>query len=64
MGWRRGEFASGPLATDGRCEVEIEMKVLVCDPIAPQAIERVRAAGIEVDVRDDIAAEELVVILC
>jgi D-3-phosphoglycerate dehydrogenase len=35
------------------------MKVLVCDPTAPQAIEHMRAAGIEVDVRDDISAEEL-----
>ncbi len=35
------------------------MKVLVCDPTAPEAIERMRDAGIEVDVRDDITAEEL-----
>ncbi len=35
------------------------MKVLICDPTAPEAIEKMRAAGIEVDVRDDISAEEL-----
>lgn len=35
------------------------MKVLICDPTAPQAIGQMRAAGIEVDVRDDISAEEL-----
>lgn len=35
------------------------MKVLICDPTDAQAIEQMRAAGIEVDVRDDISAEEL-----
>jgi D-3-phosphoglycerate dehydrogenase len=35
------------------------MKVLICDPTDPEAIEQMRAAGIEVDVRDDISAEEL-----
>ena len=35
------------------------MKVLICDPTAPQAIEQMRAAGIQVDVRDAISAEEL-----
>ncbi|MFQ6100238.1 MAG: D-2-hydroxyacid dehydrogenase [Anaerolineae bacterium] len=35
------------------------MKLLVCDPTAPSAIEAMRKAGIEVDVRDDIAPEEL-----
>jgi D-3-phosphoglycerate dehydrogenase len=35
------------------------MKVLICDPTASEAIEKMRAAGIEVDVRDDISAEEL-----
>jgi D-3-phosphoglycerate dehydrogenase len=35
------------------------MKVLICDPTAPQAIEKMRAAGIEVDVHDAISAEEL-----
>jgi len=35
------------------------MKVLICDPTDPQAIQQMRDAGIEVDVRDDISAEEL-----
>jgi D-3-phosphoglycerate dehydrogenase len=35
------------------------MKVLICDSTDPQAIEQMRAAGIEVDVRDDVSAEEL-----
>lgn len=35
------------------------MKVLICDPTAPEAIEQMRQVGIEVDVRDDIVAEEL-----
>lgn len=35
------------------------MKVLICDTTAPEAIEKMRAAGIEVDVRDDVTAEEL-----
>jgi D-3-phosphoglycerate dehydrogenase len=35
------------------------MKVLICDPTAPEAIESMREAGIEVDVRDDITAEAL-----
>jgi D-3-phosphoglycerate dehydrogenase len=35
------------------------MKILICDPTETTAIERVRAAGMEVDVRDDIGAEEL-----
>jgi len=35
------------------------MKVMICDPTDPKAIESMRAAGIEVDVRDDISAEEL-----
>jgi D-3-phosphoglycerate dehydrogenase len=35
------------------------MKVLVCDPTAPDAIALMRDAGIEVDVRDDISADEL-----
>ncbi len=35
------------------------MKVLICDPTDPEAIEQMRAAGIEVDVRDGISAEEL-----
>jgi D-3-phosphoglycerate dehydrogenase len=35
------------------------MKVLICDKTEKDAIERMRKAGIEVDVRDDISAEEL-----
>ena len=35
------------------------MKVLICDPVAPQTIEAMRDAGIEVDDRSDITAEEL-----
>lgn len=39
------------------------MKVLICDPTDPESVERMRAAGIEVDVRDDISAEELMDVL-
>jgi D-3-phosphoglycerate dehydrogenase len=35
------------------------MKVLICDPIAPSAVEHMRKSGIEVDVRDTITADEL-----
>nr|NIV39968.1 phosphoglycerate dehydrogenase [Anaerolineae bacterium] len=35
------------------------MKVLICDPVAPQTIQAMREAGIEVDDRSDITAEEL-----
>ena len=35
------------------------MKVLVCDKTEAEAIERMRAAGLQVDVRDDISPEEL-----
>ncbi len=35
------------------------MKLLVCDPTEASAIETMREAGIEVDVRDDITLEEL-----
>ncbi len=35
------------------------MSLLVCDPPAPTAIAAMREAGIQVDVRDDIAPEEL-----
>lgn len=35
------------------------MKVLVCDKTEKEAIEQMRAAGLEVDVRDEITAEEL-----
>jgi D-3-phosphoglycerate dehydrogenase len=35
------------------------MRVMICDPTDPQAIQQMRDAGIEVDVRDDVSAEEL-----
>lgn len=35
------------------------MKVMICDPTDESAIQSMRAAGIDVDVRDDISAEEL-----
>jgi D-3-phosphoglycerate dehydrogenase len=35
------------------------MKVLVCDPVAPVTVEALEDAGIEVDNRPDITAEEL-----
>ena len=35
------------------------MRVLICDPVAPQTIQAMRDAGIEVDDRSDITAEEL-----
>ena len=34
-------------------------KLLICDPVAASAIEAIRAAGVEVDVRDDITPEDL-----
>lgn len=36
------------------------MKVLVCDPISPTAVERMRQCGIEVDVNESITPEDLV----
>jgi D-3-phosphoglycerate dehydrogenase len=39
------------------------MKVLVCDKTEKEAIEQMRAAGLEVDVRDDITPEELLTVL-
>jgi D-3-phosphoglycerate dehydrogenase len=39
------------------------MKVLVCDPISPTAVQRMRDACIEVDVRDNITAEELLEVI-
>lgn len=38
-------------------------KLLVCDPIADSAIEAMREAGIEVDVRDDITLDDLAEII-
>src|SRR5512141_2914197 len=35
------------------------MKILVCDKTEKEAIERMRSAGLQVDVRDDITPEEL-----
>lgn len=35
------------------------MQVLVCDPISPRAVERMRQAGLEVDVDDKITPEAL-----
>src|SRR5512141_2117732 len=35
------------------------MKILVCDKTEKEAIERMRTAGLQVDVRDDITPEEL-----
>src|SRR5512140_2782023 len=37
----------------------INMKVLVCDKTEKEAVERMRAAGLQVDVRDDITPEDL-----
>lgn len=35
------------------------MKILVCDKTEKEAVERMRTAGLQVDVRDDITPEEL-----
>jgi D-3-phosphoglycerate dehydrogenase len=37
----------------------ISMKILVCDKTEKEAVERMRAAGLQVDVRDDITPEDL-----
>jgi D-3-phosphoglycerate dehydrogenase len=37
----------------------MKMKLIICDPTAPQAIAAMREAGIDVDVRDDITPEGL-----
>jgi D-3-phosphoglycerate dehydrogenase len=39
------------------------MKILICDKTESSAIERMRAAGLEVDVRDNISPEELPAVL-
>jgi len=39
------------------------MKMIICDPTAPSAIEAMREAGIEVEVRDDVTPEELETII-
>jgi len=41
----------------------IKMNILVCDKTEKEAIERMRAAGLQVDVRDDITPEELFTVL-
>ena len=38
-------------------------KLLICDPVEASAIEEMLAAGIEVDVRDDITQEALAEII-
>jgi D-3-phosphoglycerate dehydrogenase len=38
---------------------EVTMKVLICDPVAPVTIQSLLDAGIKVDNRSDISAEEL-----
>jgi D-3-phosphoglycerate dehydrogenase len=42
---------------------EIQMKVLICDKTEKEYIEQMRAAGLVVDVRDDITPEELMTVL-
>jgi D-3-phosphoglycerate dehydrogenase len=39
------------------------MKILICDKTEKQSIEQMRAAGLQVDVRDDITPEELPAVL-
>jgi D-3-phosphoglycerate dehydrogenase len=39
------------------------MKILVCDPILPAAVQRMRDCCLEVDVRDNITADELIEII-
>jgi D-3-phosphoglycerate dehydrogenase len=39
------------------------MKILICDKTEKEAIEQMRAAGLQVDVRDDITPEELAGVL-
>jgi D-3-phosphoglycerate dehydrogenase len=34
-------------------------KLLICDPVAASAVQAIRSAGVEVDVRDDITPDEL-----
>lgn len=36
------------------------MKILICDKTEAEAVERMRSAGIQVDVRDDITPEDLI----
>ena len=39
------------------------MKILICDKTEKEYVEQMRAAGLTVDVRDDITAEELMTVL-
>jgi D-3-phosphoglycerate dehydrogenase len=39
------------------------MKIIICDPMETEAIQQMRAAGLEVDVRDSITPEELAQVL-
>ena len=39
------------------------MKILVCDKTEAEAIDQMRAAGLSVDVRDDITPEQLFSVL-
>lgn len=39
------------------------MRVLICDPVDPKAVEGIKAAGLEVDVQDSITAEELMEVI-
>jgi len=39
------------------------MKILICDKTEKEYIEQMRAAGLTVDVRDDITPEELMTVL-
>ncbi|MFN3491730.1 MAG: NAD(P)-dependent oxidoreductase, partial [Anaerolineales bacterium] len=39
------------------------MKIIICDKVENEYIEQMRAAGLKVDVRDDISAEELLTVL-
>ena len=39
------------------------MKIIICDPTEPEAIEQMRLAGLEVEVRDSITPEELARVL-
>jgi D-3-phosphoglycerate dehydrogenase len=34
-------------------------KLLICDPVAPEAVEKIRELGVEVDVQESITADEL-----
>jgi D-3-phosphoglycerate dehydrogenase / 2-oxoglutarate reductase len=48
-----------PSYTSENYEKEGIMKVIICDKLETEAVERMLSAGLEVDVRDDITPEEL-----